>query len=118
MEIPQYVVNKWQVVWQKICDMAYHRKDINAIVSVENSDYSELLKYMINAKNFNLITLEHMWAQASSARNADGTHAEVFVVPELREIYVPRILFETLGVYTWFKHSFPNCSILFWEDDM
>lgn len=98
--------------------MSYHRKDINAIVSVEKTSYSEVLKYMINAKNFDLITLNHTWSQASLVKNADGLPVEPFVVPELREIYVPRILFETLGVYTWFKHSFPNCSILFWEDDM
>jgi len=55
---------------------------------------------------------------ASARRDPDGNYVDPVVVPELKEIYVPRILFTCLGVFTWFRHSFPNCQILFWEDDM
>jgi hypothetical protein len=118
MEVPQDVINKWQPIWQQICDMAYSRKNIVPTVSIEKFNYSDLLGYMLNSRNFDQITLDYTWKQTTSRKNTDGTPVEVFVVPELREIYVPRILFETLGVFQWFKHSFPNCSILFWEDEM
>lgn len=118
MEVPREVINKWQAVWQQICDMAYHRKNLSSKIIVDRIGYSELMKYTINSENFDLITLDHIWKQVSSTKNADGYPLEALVIPELLEIYIPRILFETLGVFQWFKHSFPNCVISFWEDDM
>jgi hypothetical protein len=118
MEVPQDVIDTWQSVWRQVCDMAYYRKNVTTHIHINERNYPELLEYMKNAKNFDQITLDYTWAQTSSVKNADGTHIEVCVVPELLDICVPRILFETLGVYSWFKHSFPKCVILFWEDDM
>jgi hypothetical protein len=57
------------------------------------------------------LTLDYTWEKYSKA------HGDPYVVPELKNIYVPRSLFECLGVYAWFQHSFPNCVIEFWEDD-
>lgn len=118
MDVPQDVINKWQVIWQGICDMAYSRKNISDTVLIEKFNYNELLTYMINARNFEEITLDYKWKQVSSQQNYDGSYVEPHVVPELKEVYVPRILFSTPGVFHWFKHSFPNSSISFWEDDM
>jgi len=118
MDVPQDVINKWQSVWQQICDMAYYRNNVTTSIFVETKKYTDLLKYMINSKNFDQITLDYMWKQVSSVRGVDGNYIEPCVVSELTQIYIPRILFDTLGVYAWFKHSFPNCVICFWEDDM
>ena len=118
MDVPQDIIDKWQNVWMQLCDMAYSRKDVSSTFSVEKFNYNELLTYMINSKNFDLITLDHTWKQVSSQRNPDGTPVEPLVVAELYEIYVPHIMFASLGVFQWFKYSFPNCTILFWEDDM
>lgn len=118
MDVPQNVIIKWQFIWQKICDMAYSRKRISDRVLIEKFNYTELLNYMINSSNFEQITLDYIWKQVSSQKNSDGSYVEALIVPELKEIYVPRILFSTPGVFHWFKHSFPNCSISYWEDDM
>lgn len=118
MDIPQDVINKWQVIWQGICHMAYNRKDISHTVLVEKFNYNEILGYMINAKNFEEITLDYTWKQVSSQKNQDGTYIQPLVVPEVKNMYVPRILFDCPGVFHWFQHSFPNCSISYWEDEM
>jgi len=118
MDVPQEVINKWQDVWWYICDMAYYRKNVSSSVHLKKIDYKELLAYTDSAKNFEQITLDYIWKQASARRDPDGNYVDPVVVPELKEIYVPRILFTCLGVFTWFRHSFPNCQILFWEDDM
>jgi hypothetical protein len=117
MDIPQEVINRWQDVWWYICDMAYYRRNVSSSVHLKKIDYKELLAYMDSAKNFEQITLDYIWKQASARRDANGKYVEPLVVHELKEIYVPRILFTCLGVFTWFHHSFPNCQILFWEDD-
>ena len=119
MEVPQDIINKWQTVWKYITRMAYYRIDVVDNVSVTKHDYETLLKYsQSRCSNFDEITLDYEWTLVSRCKDETGTFRLPLVVPELREIYVPRILFETLGVYSWFKHSFPNCTILFWEDDM
>jgi len=119
MEVPQDVIDKWQAVWKRITDMAYFHSNIVDNISVTKHDYHTLLMYSRSrCSNFDKITLDYEWKFVSTFKNVDGSFLEPMVVPELREIYVPRILFETMGVYSWFKHSFPNCTILFWEDDM
>jgi hypothetical protein len=118
MNVPHDVINKWQAVWRGICDLAYSSKSPLDRVSIEKFNYNELLTYMINSSNFEQITLDYTWKQVSSQRNVDGNYIEPVVVPELEEIYVPRILFVCPGVSQWFKHSFPNCSISYWEDEM
>jgi hypothetical protein len=115
MEVPQDVINKWQAVWQQICDMAYHNKNIVGHVYASSKVLGDIDQYK-NASNFELITLDHSWTVVSQCKDENGKFLQARVVPELQEIYVPRKLFEAMGVYTWFQYSFPNCVILFWED--
>lgn len=114
MEVPQDIIEEWQAIWQQICDMTYHGKNIVDHVYTTPNDIGDVEKYK-NASNFELITLDHVWSLVSRCKDENGRFLQPRVVPELQEIYVPGILFETMGVYQWFKHSFPNCSILFWE---
>ena len=118
MDIPSSVIDKWQHVWLQICDMAYDNTNITSQIIIEKSNYAELLKYMSNSNDFHLITLDYMWEEITLEQKRFQMPPYVHVVPELQAIYVPRILFESLGVYAWFEYSFPNCKILFWEDDM
>ena len=117
MRVPKGKVKQWQSMWQHICDMAYYRKNITDTLYVSENDYTSLLKYrMSNCKNFHKLTLDYEWQKISNLRDDNGDFLEPLVVPELKQIYVPRILFESVGVYPWFKHSFPNCTIMFLED--
>jgi len=116
MEIPQHVIDKWQSIWRDVCGMAYFSLGTVSKIIISKED-SEILKYS-NASNFEELTLEYTWKKVSNTRDENRDFIEPSVVPEFEEIYVPRALFETSGVYQWFKFSFPNCKILFWEDDM
>lgn len=105
------VIQKWQDVWQHICEMAYERKNIVEKLIIEQDNPNEAAFYERNkCDNEDKLTLEYTWA------NYSRTYKDALVVPELKFIFVPRSLFECLGVYAWFKYSFPNCSICFWED--
>ncbi len=106
-------VEFWKSIWKHICEMAYFRENIVETIVLPPENYDELKRYKSKE-----ITLEHTWKSWSRLRDSNGAYLDAQVVPELKEIYVPRILFETIGVYAWFNHSFPNCSILFWEDDL
>lgn len=112
MEVPKLTIEKWQTLWQQIYDMSYYRKNVVEEIITDVSEYDDLYKY----QNFNEITLEYIWKFNSSFKNVDGEYLHPLIVPELKKIYVPRFLFETLGVFEWFKYSFPKCKILFWED--
>lgn len=92
----------WQETWQKLCDMAYYRKNVVSEFIVDGL-YEEILKL----KNLEELTLDFQWKNYQELKP--------LIIPELKYIYVPRILFESLGVYAWFKYSFPNCKIEFWE---
>ena len=98
--------------------MSYHRKNIVDSLSIAMCDYQTLLEYSNFSRNFEEITLEHTWKKTSSTRDSNGSYIETQIVPELTNIYVPKLLFETPGVYNWFKRSFPNCSIEYWEDGL
>lgn len=116
MEVPRDEVQNWQVIWQKICDMAYYRNNIVKEVVTGWTEHGNIVDFKHEASNFEEITLEHTWKNFSQLKDDNGNFLEALVVPELQEIFIPRILFEAPGVYTWFQHSFPNCLILFWED--
>jgi hypothetical protein len=117
MEVPQETTKKWQAVWQQICDMAYFRKNITDKLVLPINDFTMLLKYKAShCVNFHELTFDYQWQKNSSIRDNNNYYLEALVVPELKEIYVPRILFHSMGVFNLFKHSFPNCLILFWED--
>jgi len=118
MEIPQNIVEKWQNIWQNICNMAYFRKNVvnEYFIVDDHAEYLDLVYYSSNASNFELITFDYTWKQIDSIRNPDGSMREPLVVPELEKVYIPYILFNGLGTYTFFNYSFPNCKIVFWED--
>lgn len=119
MEITNQDIEKWQKIWQQLCDMAYFRKNIVNELAVipTNGEYESLIQNHIKT-NYTQITLDFTWKKVSELKDINGEFLEPQVVPELQEIYIPRLLFKSPGVYSWFKHSFPNCVIFFWEDDI
>ena len=135
MEIPLIVHEKnyqydtiagWKQVWDIICKMAYEKTGICDKI-ITKPGYMRVNGVVDNSKNeaihsrvylkreclndFN-ITLDIVWKYYSIQNGSKMPH----VIPELKEIHVPRILFETLGVKAWFNHSFPNCRIFFWDE--
>ena len=54
------------------------------------------------------LTLESVW-EIVSKNSGDPK-----VVPELKEVHAPHVLFECIGVYQWFAYSFPNCKLYLW----
>jgi hypothetical protein len=119
MGIPRQTIEKWQGIWNHVCQMSFYRKKIVEQLQISIDDYDALLRYKnIHSLEFEKLTLDYTWKQFSQIRESNGDFIDIKVVPELTFIYVPRILFETLGVYAWFKSSFPYCVICFWEDDM
>ena len=61
-------------------------------------------------------TLDYHWQRYSSLKDPNGDYIEALVVPELKRIVVPLHLFYTQGVLAWFKHSFPNCDINYYDE--
>jgi len=83
--------------------MAYYRKNVVSEFVVDGL-YEEILE----SKNVEELTLDFQWQKYQQLKP--------LVIPELKYIYVPKLLFESLGVYSWFRYSFPNCKIEFWEN--
>jgi hypothetical protein len=100
-----YSPEMWQETWKKLCDMAYYRKNVVSEI-VTDGTYEELLQ----SKNIEEMSLDFQWKNYNSLKP--------LVINELKYIFVPKILFESLGVYAWFRYSFPNCRIDFWEMEM
>jgi hypothetical protein len=44
MEIPEETIQQWQNIWQSVCDMSYHRKDIVDYIRISMCDYQTLLE--------------------------------------------------------------------------
>ena len=97
-------MDTWQSVWQTICKMAYENEPPYERIIIQ----PEVIELSINEED----TLDYTWKIYSKKH---GTTMPK-VVPEFKELYVPRHLFEDLGIYPWFRHSFPNCEIHFWEE--
>jgi hypothetical protein len=135
MEVPLYVRNKqlsmetiegWRVVWQKICTMAYEQKSLaEKIITRPGKMNIDGRLYEVKSESFHtkiyssediinqyFATLDYTWKEFSKQYGTSMPH----VVPELREIHVPRVLFENMGVRAWFNHSFPNCRVFFWDE--
>jgi hypothetical protein len=115
----------WKVVWDKICRMAYeNEKPVSEIVVIPDRvriegiavpmDEKEQSKYYSRGlpMNYEVITLDHMWSYYSKVHGTKDPK----VVPEFQKLHVPRGLFSSLGVGPWFRYSFPNCTITFWEE--
>jgi len=119
MDIPAEQVTRWQNIWHKVCDMAYHRRNILVSITAipQEDELSSLVEYYAKY-DIEHLKLDFIWKRVSQLRDENNAFLQPLVVPELRQIYVPRLLFESDGVYAWFEHSFPNCVIFFWEDDM
>jgi hypothetical protein len=113
MELTNEQIKKWQIIWHRVCALSFFRKDIVSQIIIDNQE--DIKKYR-SSRNFEEITLDYTWKFYSSLKDQNGNYIEPLVVPELEKIYVPHALFEALGVYAWFKYSFPNCVISFWED--
>jgi hypothetical protein len=102
----------WQRAWRVICDMAY---DSNAIqyetitIHSDDSDREDARAYGgYTVQNQHLICLDEVW------RSYDKKAP--FVNKTLKQVYVPRVLFNCLGVQNWFKFSFPNCEVHYWPE--
>jgi hypothetical protein len=135
MEMPLYVhgnmydhvtVDAWQGLWDRICRMAYEKKDIcekiittNGILHMDGQIVEDNRQY-VHSHIYNrekpinsyFLTLDNIWKQYSSFHGAQMPH----VIPELKELVVPYSLYNCLGVQSWFRHSFPNCKVYFWDE--
>ena len=105
-------IKKWQKVWLALCDMAYTpgaQTYERIIVRSDLSDKQDAMLYSLKmATNQDLITFEHVWKKFDKY--------QLLVCNELKELYVPKVLFECLGVKYLLQTSFPNCEVKFWED--
>lgn len=116
MEVPKDVVEKWQATWRKLLDMAYHRKNIASQFWTENTHYDELYLWSRYARNFDKIQFETTW-EKYDVKDSNGYYIDPQCIQEVELIYVPRILFETLGIKTFLETCFPNAQVSYWEDD-
>lgn len=135
MEMPLYIhgnmydritVDAWQDVWDKICKMAYEGKDvcekivtrpgilhINGQVLHDSTESTHSREYNRHTPvNSYFLTLENVWKQYSSFYGSQMPQ----VVSEFKELIVPYSLYNCLGVQSWFRHSFPNCKVYFWDE--
>lgn len=110
-------VERWQSIWKHLLDMAYFRKNISDRILVDMSDVNDIRKWARYDMDFYLLTFDYVWQEYAQQRDVEGGFLVPKVVPELRELFVPAILFETLGSMTFMKQVFPNCRISFWEEE-
>lgn len=134
MEVPLFVnggmyeshtIESWQYVWDKICKMAYEGQGIcesivtrPGILHIDGrviQDKTEVTHSKEYARQSNMnsyfLTLDNIWKQYSHLHNTKMPG----VVPELKELVVPFVLYNDLGIEPWFRYSFPNCKVTFWE---
>lgn len=135
MEIPLFIngnryeehtVEQWQQVWDLICKMAYEKTNIceaiittpgflhiNGTVFNDKSQKTHSYEYgRAQPVNTYFLTLDNVWKQYSNLYGPQMPH----VIPELKVLVVPRVLYDSLGVSNWFRYSFPNCKVTFWEE--
>lgn len=134
--IPLLVENKlyakdtvvwWIIVWERICRMAYENTDIcqelitlpggmviDGVSSYRNDESEHEQYYQMRfPDNYHEILFDSTWRRISKKF---GAPYDVFIIPQLRRLHVPRSLFQSLGVMQFFSHSFPNCRITFWGE--
>jgi hypothetical protein len=135
MEMPLHIhgnmydhitIEAWQQVWDKICRMAYEKKDIcekiitrpgsirvNGKPVPDSRESTHTQEYnRREPMNSYFLTLENVWKQYSSFHRSEMPH----VIPEFKELVVPYSLYNCLGVQSWFRHSFPNCKVYHWDE--
>jgi hypothetical protein len=104
-------VRDWQRFWDRLLRMAYLREGIVERYEVVPSQDDDGAYYARKTpKNYEEITFEYAWRHFCKTYKGD-----LCVVPELKEIYVPESLLDCPGVWSLFRHSFPNCRIVFWN---
>lgn len=93
----------WQNIWKDVCEMAYEKATPIEKIIIEPNEFQ------YTEEN----TLTYMWKKYSKK------HGPIMpgIVYEFKELYVPKVLFEDLGIQTWFRYSFPNCKVSYWQTD-
>ncbi len=97
-------MDNWKSVWETICKMAYENGPLYEKIIIE----PKVIELSLNEED----TLDYTWKKYSKKHGSKMPN----VIPEFKELYVPRHLFEDLGIYPWFRYSFPNCHIQFWDE--
>jgi hypothetical protein len=135
MEIPLYIhgnmydrvtLESWQYVWDHICKMAYEGKNvvesivtrpgvmyIDGVLTNEKkqSEHSKVYRNKDLANSY-FLNLDNVWKQYSQFYGPVMPK----VIPEFKELIVPYALYDCLGVQSWFRHSFPNCKVFYWDE--
>jgi len=107
-------IGLWQNVWRALCEMAYNKeaKQYERVAVEPEEDELEESKYYernrSRIRNHHLLCLEEIWSKYD--------RFEPFVNTRLKELVVPRVLFECPGVRHFFEFSFPECEVVFWEE--
>lgn len=135
MEIPiviryqnyrEETVDKWIDVWSTICEMCYNGSLITESITVlpgsiqideelslnpSEKEHCEIYR-MRDFLNHEVISLDHTWKKFSN----EAGPRNLLVIPEFKNLYVPRCLFDSLGVKQWFRYCFPDCKVTYWEN--
>jgi len=105
-------IRDWQNVWKVVCEMGYNPEAVqytSIAVHSDVSDKEDVKAYgYYTVQNQHLICLDTVWR--------DYDRLVPFVNKNLKSIYVPRVLFNCMGVVNWFYYSFPNCEVKFWDE--
>lgn len=115
-EVPQDVIKKWQDTWKCLLDMAYHRKNVTHQFWIDNTHYDDLYHWSKNASNFEEIQFITTWRKYD-VKDSSGGYVDPLCSPELKHMYVPRLLFYCVGVGMFLDECFPECELTYWEDD-
>lgn len=111
-------IEQWQNTWRHLLDMTYHGTRIVEQLVVEYENYNELFDMRNYDPTFERVTFDYMWKEYSKLKDANGRYLEPRVVSELKNLHVPRILFDSLGVGPFIETCFPNCVVTYWEDEL
>lgn len=115
--IPQETIQRWQSIWKKLLDMAYHQKGIETELFIQNTDYHDLYIWCRNEPDFYKLTFEHAWEKYNYLRDPFGVFIEPTQINGLQRMYIPNLLFDCIGINTFKKTCLSDCEISYWEDD-
>ena len=87
--------------------MAYFRKNIKEEIVIPS-------RKIVYSEFFEECKLDYEFKRITSRVNSLGMFIEPKVVPELVYLKAPKVLFEEVGIYAWFRYSFPNCKVELW----
>ena len=107
--IPEDHVKGWQLVWTMILNMTYHGTDILPSFNVD----LPFDKEWKNESNFEEVTFEYMWKRYSKLKDKNGNILEPKPVNELKNLAIPRFLFDCLGSSVFMTYCFPNCKVTY-----